>query len=62
MGRHDAVGHHATEATVRRPQVRDFVRAFGGVADEPQAARHNTAALHEGFSVLHVLKFLFAPS
>ena len=45
MGERDADGHDAMEATVMRPQVRDFVRAFGVVADEPQAAGHNTAAL-----------------
>ena len=52
MVKHDAVGHHAMEATVRRPQVRDFVRAFGGVADEPQAAGHNTAALNHSLRSL----------
>ena len=51
MAEHDAVGH-AMEATVRRPQVRDFVRAFGGVADEPQAAGHNTAALNHSLRSL----------
>ena len=52
MGEPDAVGHHAMEATGRRPQVRDFVRAFGGVADEPQAAGHNTAALNHSLRSL----------
>ena len=52
MAEHDADGHHAMEGTVRRPQVRDFVRAFGGVADEPQAAGHNTAALNHSLRSL----------
>ena len=52
MGEHDPVGDHTVESTIKRPQVRDFVRAFGGVADEPQAARHNTAALNHSLRSL----------
>ena len=37
---------------VRRPRVRDFIRAFGGVADDPLAAQHNTAALNHSLRSL----------
>jgi polygalacturonase len=52
MGEHGPVGDHTVEATITRPQIHDFVRAFGGVADEPQAARHNTAALNHSLRSL----------
>ena len=52
MGEHDPVGAHEVAAAIRRPQVRDFVRAFGGVADEPEAAQHNTAALNHSLRSL----------
>ena len=50
------------EATMRTPQVRDFVRAFGGVAGEPRAAQHNTAALNHSLRSLSRGDTLYIPA
>ena len=42
--------------------MRDFIRAFGGVPDEPRAAQHNTAALNHSFASLRRGDTLHIPS